>query len=610
MRLKLAFSFILIFWAMLLVRIYYLSIKSNEYYEEIAEQNVVKSELIAPVRGQILDTKGTPLAINRLGFSIWLAPHLKIDSELEEEISVLTEIFSELNATQIKKDYQKQNSPYNQNFIKVVEFLDYNETVKHFATLNLRDKLKIEPSSQRFYPQNSLASHVIGYVGRANSKDIEKNYMSRLTGYVGRSGVEGFYNEVLQGSFGERKTKVTALNKVVEEISFVPPSSSNIELTIDIQLQKHLREIFKKDAGAAIVMDIKDGAILAAGSFPEYDLNQFVTGISAENWNELINDLNHPFTNKLVNGLYPPGSVIKMAIGMSFINSGKIAENWAPHCSGVMELGGRKFRCWKGWGHGKVNLNDAIRESCDVYFYEGSLIVGIDYMASYLDKMGFGRKSNVDLPNEFVGTVPNKAWKMQKFKRPWYQGETVNASIGQGDILITPMQMAKHTAELASGKGLTPHFLKNLNGEKIEFAPKVLFSPTELSQLPMIRKAMVEVANHEKGTATKVLQGIVVPIAAKTGTAQVVGISQTEKTRMKEADMEYYQRSHAWMTTFGPYENPQYAVTVLVEHGGGGGSAAGPKVKQIYEKLVELGYIKIPEPTEKTDKKQKKRKNN
>lgn len=205
MRLRFVFAFILIFWAMLLVRIYYLSIKSNEYYEEIAEQNVVKSEYIAPSRGQILDTKGTPLAINKLGFSISFAPHLKIDSELDEEISVLTEIFADLNATQIKKDYQKANSPYNQNFIKVVEFLDYNETIRHFASLNLRNNLKIEPSSQRLYPQGSLASHVIGYVGRANSKDIEKNFMSRLTGYVGRSGVEGYYNELLQG---DRKSVV------------------------------------------------------------------------------------------------------------------------------------------------------------------------------------------------------------------------------------------------------------------------------------------------------------------------------------------------------------------------------------------------------------------
>ena len=603
MRLKIAFAFVLLFWAILLVRIYYLSIKSNEYYEEIAEQNVVKSEFIAPVRGQILDSKGRPLAINRLGFSVSIAPHLKLDNELEEEISTLKEFFNDLNATQIKKDYIKANSPYNQNFIKVVEFLDYNDTIKHFATLNLRPNLKIEPASQRLYPQSSLASHVIGYVGRSNTKDIEKNFMTRLTGYVGRSGVEGFYNELLQGSLGERKTKVTALNKVVEEISFVPPNSSDIELTIDMDLQAYLREIFTNDAGVAIVIDLKDGAILAAGSFPEYDLNQFVTGVSSEKWNELINDLNHPFTNKLVNGLYPPGSVIKMAIGMSFINSGKINENWAPHCHGYIELGGRKFRCWNAGGHGKVNLSEAIRGSCDVYFYEGSLIVGIDYMASYLDKMGFGRRTNVDLPNEFVGTVPNKAWKMQKFKRPWYQGETVNASIGQGDMLITPMQMAKHTAELAIGRGLTPHFLKSIEGEKIEFASSDLFSPTELGQLPMIRRAMYEVANHQKGTARKILDGSVVTIAAKTGTAQVVGISQTEKTRMKEANMEYYQRSHAWMTSFGPYENPQYAVTVLVEHGGGGGSAAGPKVKQIYAKLVELGYIKIPEPMEKSDKK-------
>lgn len=584
---------------MLLVRVYYLSIKSNEYYEEIAEENVVKTRYIAPVRGQILDTKNRPLAINKLGFSILIAPHLK--GELDDEISYLTSLFSDLNATEIKKIYNRENSPYNQDFIKVVDFLDYNRTISHIASINFRDNLKIEPASQRAYPFNDIASHVIGYVGRSNTKDIERDPLARLTGYVGRSGIESYYNSLLQGERGEEKTKVTALNKVVERISYKEPKSKNIALTIDMELQKFLGEVFGSQTGVAIVMDVRDGSILAAGSFPEYNLNPFVTGITSQMWQDIINDLNHPFTNKLVNGLYPPGSVIKMAVGLSFINSGKINENTSYFCGGSMELGGRKFRCWKGWGHGNVNLHDSIRESCDIYFYEGALIVGIDYMSSYLERLGFGVRTGVDLPNEFVGTIPNKAWKKRKFNKPWYQGETVNASIGQGDVLITPMQMAKHTAEIASGKGLRPHFLKSIDGNESVFEGYEIFTATEKSQLPNIRDSMYEVANHQKGTAKKVLDGIVVPVAAKTGTAQVVGISQSEIVRMKEKDMEYYQRSHAWMTTYGPYKDPQYAVTVLVEHGGGGGSAGGPIIKAIYAKLLEMGYIKLDEKGSQND---------
>ena len=605
MRLKFVFVFVILFFSMLLVRIYYLSIKSNEFYEQVAKNNVISTEYIPPVRGQILDAKGRPLAINNLGFSLSIAPHLK-DAALQSELNNISRYFKDLNVTAMSKSYKDANSAYNQDFIEVVPFLDYNATIQHFASLSLHENIKISPASQRFYPYGALASHIIGYVGRANKKDIQNNPLSALTGYNGRSGVEGYYNELLQGSKGERKTKVTALNQVVEEISMQEPSSSEISLTIDLELQKYLEEIFKDKDGVAIVMDLRDGAIIAAGSFPEYDLNTFVGGISQTQWDELIKDPRHPFTNKLVNGLYPPGSVIKMAVGMSFLNSGKINENWSVFCSGAIELGGRKFRCWKSWGHGRVSLVEAIKGSCDVYFYEGSLLVGIDYMSAYLQRLGFGSKTGVDLPNEFVGTMPNKAWKMQKFKRAWYQGETVNASIGQGDVLVTPMQVAKNTAQIASGKAITPHFLKSAGDEDADFTPKDdMYTKFEKSQLPAIRRAMYEVANHPRGTAYKHFVSSQIKVAAKTGTAQVVGISQSDKKRMREEDMAYLQRSHAWMTTYAPFEDPQFVVTVVIEHGGHGGSAAGPKISQIYNKLIEMGYITLPAPSEKAQKSKK-----
>lgn len=595
MRLRFVFGIIMVVWTILLVRIYYISINSNKYYAEIAEDNVIKTEFIAPVRGQILDAKSRPVAVNNLGFSILIAPHLTNKNELDKELDYISSLFEELNATKIKKDYEKQDSPYNQNFIKVVEFLDYNKTMPHFAPLNLRENLKIEPSSQRHYPYDSLASHIIGYVGRANMKDIERVPLSKLTGYIGRSGIEGYYNSILQGKQGERKTKVTALNKVVEEISYTSPTSNDISLTIDLELQQYIKDIFGKDAGAVVVMDLKDGAIIAAGSYPEYNLNPFVTGISFDEWNGLINNLDHPFTNKLVNGLYPPGSVIKMGVAMSFLDSGKMDRNSGFYCTGSIELGGRKFRCWKSGGHGFMNLNDAIRESCDDYFYKGSLEVGIDQMAAYLEKLGFGNKTGIDLPNEFVGTVPNKAWKMEKYKKPWYNGETVITSIGQGNMLVTPVQIAKYTGEIAIGKNITPHFLKSIDGNETKFEFTEMFTPAEKSQLPYIRKAMYEVANHKKGTGYNALHTNIVPLAAKTGTAQVIGIPQNERVRMKEEDMEYYHRSHAWITSYGPYEKPQFVVTVLVEHGGHGGSSAGPIVEKIYSKLVDMGYIKVDE---------------
>ncbi|MSN96020.1 penicillin-binding protein 2 [Campylobacter sp. FMV-PI01] len=591
-RVKILAIFIFLVWIILIARVYFLSIKSSDYYAKMALSNAVKTEIISPTRGQILDKNNHPLAINRLGYSILLKPHLK-DKFLDEEISKITEIFKDFNASILKKEYKKQNSAYNQDYIKVVDFIDYDDMIPRFSKINLFNNILIEPASKRHYPFNELSSHIIGYVGIANSKDIEKFPIAKYTNYVGRSGVEAFYNEILAGEVGKKITKVTALNKVVEELEYKKPNSNDIALHIDIKLQKFLQDLFKNKAGAVVIMDVKDGAIIGAGSYPEYNLNPFVTGISTSRWNEIINDLNHPFTNKLINGLYPPGSVIKMGVGMSFLNSGKITKDKSYKCSGYIVLGKRKFRCWKTWGHGSVDLNKAIRESCDVYFYEGSLEVGIDFIATNLERYGFGKKTNIDLPNEFIGTVPNKAWKMEKFRRPWYTGETVITSIGQGNFLVTPMQIAKHTAEIASGKGLTPHFLKSINGKDVKFDTYEIFTPFEKLNLPSIKKAMYEVANHPKGTSYNYLKDSIVKIAAKTGTAQVVGIPQSELVRMKESDMEYFHRSHSWITGFAPYDDPKYAVTVLVEHGGGGSSTGSPILKSIFEKLVEMGYIDL-----------------
>jgi penicillin-binding protein 2 len=295
------------------------------------------------------------------------------------------------------------------------------------------------------------------------------------------------------------------------------------------------------------------------------------------------NDFNHPFTNKLINGLYPPGSVIKMGVALSFLENG-IEDSYAVKCSGSIRIGNRNFRCWKTYGHGTVNFRKAIRESCDDFFYKGSLRIGINKISATLDKFGFGQQTGIDQVNEFFGVNPNKDWKQKKYKQPWYVGETVITSIGQGNMLVTPIQMARYTAYLATGKLPKPHFYK-ANYEE----PKELDIPRK--NLEIMRKGMYEVTHHPKGTATKYINSKIA-IAAKTGTAQVVTIPQSEKVRMKESELKYYQRSHAWLTTYGPYKNPKYVVTVLVEHGGHGGEAAGEITSKIFDKLYELGYIK------------------
>ncbi|WP_144669919.1 penicillin-binding protein 2 [Campylobacter jejuni] len=601
MRMRLVVGFILLFFIFLLSRVYYLSIKSNVYYEELAKQNAIKTEFLAPVRGQITDRNGTLLAINDLGFSISIKPYLSIKKSskgiLDKELSELTNLFPDLNASKLAEIYKRNDSYYNQDFIKVVDFIPYDEIIPHYSELNLNKTIKIDPVVKRKYPFGKLASHIIGYVGKANLQDVQENEIAKLSNYTGKSGIERYYNDILQGEKGTRVYKVNALNQEVEQLSYTPAMSNDIELTIDIELQSYLTSLFEGNAGAAIIMNVNDGSILAAGSFPEYDLNPFVTGISFKDWDELSNSLDHPFTNKLINGYYPPGSVVKMGVGLSFLNSKNISPSTQYVCNGSIELGGRFFRCWNRSGHGPVDLKHAIKYSCDVYFYNGSLQVGIDQISETLSRIGFGAKTGVDLPSEFVGTLPSKEWKMKRYRQSWFQGDTLNTAIGQGNFLATPMQIARYTAQIAKGGEVIPHFLKSIENNnttienQMDENKKEIFTLFEKSQLPYIRDAMYAVANEQGGTSYRYLHNLDVKVAAKTGTAQVVGFSQTDKNRVDEKQFEYYTRSHAWLTSYAPYSKPKYVVTVLLEHGGRN-ITSGATVAKIYQKMIELGYFK------------------
>ncbi|EAI7346109.1 penicillin-binding protein 2 [Campylobacter jejuni] len=601
MRMRLVVGFILLFFIFLLSRVYYLSIKSNVYYEELAKQNAIKTEFLPPVRGQITDRNGTLLAINDLGFSISIKPYLSIKKSnkgiLDKELSELTNLFPDLNASKLAEIYKRNDSYYNQDFIKVVDFIPYDEIIPHYSELNLNKTIKIDPVVKRKYPFGKLASHIIGYVGKANLQDVQENEIAKLSNYTGKSGIERYYNDILQGEKGTRVYKVNALNQEVEQLSYTPAMSNDIELTIDIELQSYLTSLFEGNAGAAIIMNVNDGSILAAGSFPEYDLNPFVTGISFKDWDELSNSLDHPFTNKLINGYYPPGSVVKMGVGLSFLNSKNISPSTQYVCNGSIELGGRFFRCWNRSGHGPVDLKHAIKYSCDVYFYNGSLQVGIDQISETLSHIGFGAKTGVDLPSEFVGTLPSKEWKMQRYRQSWFQGDTLNTAIGQGNFLATPMQIARYTAQIAKGGEVIPHFLKSIENNnttienQMDENKKEIFTLFEKSQLPYIRDAMYAVANEQGGTSYRYLHNLDVKVAAKTGTAQVVGFSQTDKNRVDEKQFEYYTRSHAWLTSYAPYSKPKYVVTVLLEHGGRN-ITSGATVAKIYQKMIELGYFK------------------
>ena len=592
-RFGIVITVFVLFWIMLITRIYQISIKSNLYYEGLAKNNIERKYFIKPVRGEILDRNKKLLAVNKIGFSIKIAPHLKLNSkELNQTIDSIIEEFPDYNRTKLLKRYKKTNSYYNHRFIKIIDFISYEDMIGAYPKLTINKLIKIDSETERYYPAGSMATHIVGYVGRSNKRDNSKDNVVDKVGVVGKTGLERQYNRILEGELGYRTVKVSATNKVVAELEKKKPiEDQNLILNVDLDLQKKINELFAGQAGVAIVMNV-NGDVLAAVSYPSYDPNLFVGGISSKKWRALIDDLNHPFTNKIVSGLYPPGSSIKMGMALAYSKSGKGALDKAEYCKGYIKIGKNKhkFRCWSKWGHGTVNLRKAIRESCDVYFYNKSLQVGINDMSKYLNEFGLGVKTGIDLPRERSGVIPNKEWKMRTYKQPWYLGETIIASIGQGYDLVTPIQVARYTAFLATKKLPTPHLAHIVAGKIVK--PEYKEIDVNWHHLDLIRKGMYDVCNSPRGTARRFMSHLPIVVAGKTGTSQVISIPQREKRRMKESEMEYYSRSHAWLTTYAPFHNPKYVVTVLVEHGGHGGSASAPIAAAIYRWMYKKGYFK------------------
>ncbi len=593
MKYKFIILVFVLFWAVMVTRLYHVSIKSNFYYEGLAKENIERKQFIKPVRGEITDSNDNLLAMNQIGFSISIAPHLKSSSKkLHETIDNLIKTFPDLNKTVMLKVYKKHNSPYNHKYIKVLDFIHYSKMMGVYPKLSLLENLKIEAETKRYYPYGRYAAHIVGYTGRSNKKENSKDKVVNEVGKVGKSGLERYYNEILQGELGYEISKVTATNKAIEVLEKeLPKDNKNIKLNIDINLQQMIYKRFGEHTGVAIVMRT-NGELLSAISYPSYDPNLFVGGISSKAWKDLQSDLAHPFTNKFIHGTYPPGSAIKMGMALAFSKALPNVLDTSEHCSGHITLGSskHKFRCWSRWGHGTVGLRRSIRESCDVYFYNKSLKVGIDAMAKYLHTFGLGVKTGVDLPREYAGVIPDKAWKRKRFNQPWYKGETVISAIGQGYDLVTPLQVARYTGMLATSNLAVPHMAKIIDGKVIEPTLKHIdFDPHYLDE---IRKGMYDVCNVRGGTAFKTMSKLPITVAGKTGTSQVTSIPQSTKVRLKESQLAYFHRSHAWITTYAPYDKPKYIVTVLVEHGGHGGSTAGPIAADIYKWLYKHGYFK------------------
>ena len=583
---------VMIFTALIIARLWYLQVNSGEDYKELAFNNRVRIRQVAAPRGQIVDRNGKEIVTNRPSFNVVLIREdsQDIDDVLKRLALVLHEDISDL----WKRIREAAGSPLH---IPIVLKEDIPwDTLAYLENHNQEfSGIRIEVVPVRVYHYGDLASHVIGYLGAINKKELAEADPEKYTGedLIGKMGLEKLREADLRGDKGSSSSEVNARGfeqKLLK--SDEPLPGREIRLTLDVDLQQIAESMMDQDekSGAVVAMEVKTGRILVAASAPKIHLEEFTGGISTENWNALLENPKHPLLNKVVQGLYPPGSTYKMVTALAGLATGVITESTIFNCPGHYQFGNRVYMCWRHSGHGAVDLRRAITESCDVYFYQVGQRVGVDGLAEYAHMLGLGRKTGVELEHEKSGLVPTRQWKLKQYKQKWQDGETLSIAIGQGYDLVTPLQVNLMTATVANGgKVFLPQIVdsvRDTDGKVVEqFHPKLIRELTGMGKyLALIREGLTGVVNGEHGTAKSArIEGLTV--AGKTGTAQVVKLAQYKG--LKDENIPFKYRDHAWFTCFAPAEDPEIAVTVLVEHGLHGGSESAPIAKAILEKYFE-----------------------
>jgi penicillin-binding protein 2 len=577
------------FFVILITRLWYLQIQRGEEYTKMAKNNRVRYLEIAAPRGNILDRKGREIVTNRPSFNVvWVREKNRVDDALIKKTASILDIeISELLARTRKMVGTPGHVP-----IRLAEELSWDQVAYIENNRMELPGIKIEVVPQRVYHYGNLASHVIGYLGEINPKELSSidSEGYRSGDMIGKMGLEKLREKDLRGEKGRHYMEVNALGFEQRNLKGLEPLPGNdVQLTIDVDLQRIAEELMMKDdkSGAVVAIEVNTGRLLMVASSPVLELDKFLGGISVKNWKDMLTNPHHPLINKIVQGQYPPASTYKIVTAIAGLAEGVITPESSIYCPGHYRFGNRTYRCWKKTGHGAVNLKHALSESCDVYFYQVGQRLGVNRIAGYATRLGLGRKTGVEMEHEKSGLIPTSDWKMKRYKRAWQEGETLSIAIGQGFNLVTPLQLALMTATVANGGTLYKpgmiETVKDPDGHIIEqFHPTVLDRfDDQGSNLKIIKEGLIEAVNGRRGTARRAkMENITV--AGKTGTAQVVRLKQYK--HLKEEDIPYKYRDHAWFTCFAPAERPEIAVTVLVEHGLHGGSVAAPIAKAVLEK--------------------------
>ncbi|MGH1453443.1 MAG: penicillin-binding protein 2 [Paracoccaceae bacterium] len=572
--------------AVLVGRMRYMQVDQADQYRMLAEENRIDLELIAPARGQIFDRNGVTVAANEPSYRIVMVREETGDMELVlRRLSALITLDPE-ELAEARTEMAKRRGDTRVTLADRVSWQDVAKVAANAPTL---PGVFPEVGLSRHYPLGPDFAHSVGYVGPVSDYDLSKmddpDPLMRLPRFqIGKVGLESKYEDPLRGKAGVRRVEKNAANRVVRELDRQEGAPGvDVQITIDAHLQSYMHARLTGESAAAVVIDCASGDLLGIASAPTYDPNLFVRGISVADYAALTENEYRPLASKTVQGLYPPGSTFKMVTAMAALDAGLIGAEDTVYCPGHLEVSGRKFHCWKRSGHGHVNLETSLRESCDVYYYDLALKVGIENISAMAERLGVGVRHDVPMSAVARGRAPTKAYKREAFGSDWVIGDTVNASIGQGLVQASPLQLAVMTARLATGRAVEPRLVKTLDGVETPSGAGALLGVNE-NHLRMVRRAMYAVSNSGRGTGFRsriVADGM--KMAGKTGTSQVRNITAAERARgvTRNADLPWNRRDHALFVNFAPYDNPQVAVAVVVEHGGGGSTAAAPIARDI-----------------------------
>lgn len=574
------------FMGILALRMRYLQVEQSDQFRLLAEENRVNIRLMPPARGEIFDRNGVTLASNEPSYRISIVREDAGDvDKVIQRLSTLIELDEDsLNRAMTE---MKRSAPFLP--VTVADHVSWEEMSRVSVNAPALPGVTPEVGLSRRYPVKGDFAHVVGYVGPVSDYDLSKiadpDPLLRIPRFqIGKVGIEAKREGGLRGSAGTKRVEVNSVGRVMRELDRKEGQHGHdLQLTLDQSLQSYIQARLSNESAAAIVMDCRNGDLLAVNSAPTFDPNLFVTGISVADYKALTENKYRPLAAKSVQGTYPPGSTFKMITALAALEEGVFTSEDTVWCPGHLEVSDRKFHCWKRAGHGHMNLQKALRESCDVYFYEVALQLGIDKISSMAARLGLGIRYDIPLSGVARGLNPTRTWKEQVRGQNWVPGDTVNTSIGQGFVLASPLQLAVMTARLASGLELTPRLIKSSNGVE-EQVPQAAPLGINENHLRQVRKAMFEVSNNRRGTAYR---SRILPddfkLAGKTGTSQVRNITAAERAAgvSRNEDLPWERRDHALFVNFAPYDNPEIAVAVVVEHGGGGSKAAAPIARDI-----------------------------